>query len=90
MVKSDLTVEKFLVEEMIGESSREDIFCIDGDENGVIVFIDILREDDEEDGYDEGITEYLEATLTDEKPELSIFGFKTFWDLTTTKRSDKV
>lgn len=76
-------VEIFLVNEMIGKDAQNDIFCIDGDrENYVIVFIDVLREDGEEDDSDEGITEYLEAELTSEEPEISIFGDQTLWDLT--------
>lgn len=79
-------VEKFLVEEMIEEDNREDIFDICGDENCVVISINVQEEIDEENESEDevGRTEYLDATLTDEEPSISIFGDRTFWDITST------
>ena len=71
--------EEFVRNEILSEQGKKDIWSEDGDGEEWAIFL--MSGEDEEEG--EVGTNYIEIKRDDkEKPDTSIFGDKTFWDLT--------
>ena len=76
--------EEFVRNEILTEQGKKDIWSEDGDGEEWAIFL--MSGEDEKEGEeeeDEGKTNYIEIRQEDHtKPDTSIFGDKTFWDLT--------